>query len=62
MLQLLTILTGAADKALGNREGWAEFNVKPLERGVATHIYASFDPDLEGMLRTNKMKWREIAN
>ncbi|KFZ23638.1 hypothetical protein V502_01881 [Pseudogymnoascus sp. VKM F-4520 (FW-2644)] len=37
----------AADKALGNREGWAEFNVKPLERGVATHIYASFDPDLE---------------
>ncbi|KFY22739.1 hypothetical protein V493_06359 [Pseudogymnoascus sp. VKM F-4281 (FW-2241)] len=37
----------AADRVLGNREGWAEFNIKPLERGVATHIYASFDPELE---------------
>jgi len=36
-----------ADRVLGNKEGWLEFNPKPLERGVATHIYASFDPNLE---------------
>ena len=33
---------------LGNSEGWTkEFSPKPLERGVATHIYASFDPSLK---------------
>ncbi|KAJ5499201.1 Short-chain dehydrogenase/reductase SDR [Penicillium expansum] len=37
----------SADKALGNREGWKEFDTKPLERGVATHIYAAFDPALK---------------
>lgn len=36
-----------ADKSLGNAEGWAEFDFKPLERGVATHIYAAFDPSLK---------------
>jgi hypothetical protein len=44
------ITIGSADKALGNREGWKEFDAKPLERGVATHIYAAFDPALKGML------------
>ncbi|EAW07338.1 putative short-chain dehydrogenase [Aspergillus clavatus NRRL 1] len=38
---------GALDKSLGNREGWQEFDVKPLERGAATHIYAAFDPCLK---------------
>ncbi|RMJ23884.1 short-chain dehydrogenase [Aspergillus sp. HF37] len=36
-----------ADRSLGNREGWSDFNVKPLERGAATHIYAAFDPSLK---------------
>ncbi|THC89900.1 hypothetical protein EYZ11_010632 [Aspergillus tanneri] len=36
-----------ADKSLGNREGWKEFDAKPLERGAATHIYAAFDPSLK---------------
>ncbi|KAK2840531.1 hypothetical protein FQN49_006185 [Arthroderma sp. PD_2] len=35
------------DKALGNAEGWGEFKIKPMERGAATHIYASFDPNLK---------------
>ncbi|TVY17544.1 Short-chain dehydrogenase TIC 32-like protein [Lachnellula arida] len=37
----------SADKTLGNAEGWKEFDAKPIERGVATHIYASFDPNLK---------------
>ncbi|KAJ5348386.1 putative short-chain dehydrogenase [Penicillium brevicompactum] len=36
-----------ADRSLGNREGWKEFEAKPLERGAATHIYAAFDPGLK---------------
>lgn len=39
---------GAADKTLGNREGWGEFKIKTLDQGVATHIYAAFDPGLNG--------------
>ncbi|KAJ6078701.1 hypothetical protein N7467_008454 [Penicillium canescens] len=35
------------DRQLGNREGWAEFNLKTLERGAATHVYAAFDPALK---------------
>lgn len=56
MLLLLTQPTDAADKLLGNREGWQEFNRKPLERGVATHIYASFDPKLQGILFSDTTK------
>lgn len=41
------VTTGSADKALGNWEGWKEFDTKPLERGVATLIYAAFDPALK---------------
>lgn len=37
----------SADKVLGNAEGWKEFDVKPIECGVSTHIYASFDPNLK---------------
>lgn len=47
------VTIGSADKALGNREGWKELDTKPLERGVATHIYAAFDPALKGMLHTD---------
>lgn len=36
---------------LGNAEGWKkEFSPKTLDQGVATHVYASFDPSLKGML------------
>lgn len=39
----------AADKALGNPEGWVtEFNFKSQQRGVATFVYAAFDPSLKG--------------
>jgi len=45
----LTVISEAADKALGNAEGWeTEFNFKSQQRGVATHIYAAFDPSLKG--------------
>lgn len=36
---------------LGNAEGWKkEFSPKTLDQGVATHVYASFDPLIKGML------------
>lgn len=44
------MIIGNADKTLGNAEGWREFNPKTLERGVATHIYAAFDPSIKGTL------------
>ncbi|KAH0523979.1 hypothetical protein TsFJ059_008907 [Trichoderma semiorbis] len=38
----------AADRMLGNSEGWRDdFKFKTLERGVATHIYAAFEPSLK---------------
>ncbi|KAL6899932.1 hypothetical protein GGI43DRAFT_427645 [Trichoderma evansii] len=37
----------AVDKSLGNAEGWADFKWKTPERGVATHIYAAFEPSLK---------------
>ncbi|KAL7961241.1 hypothetical protein V8C34DRAFT_312051 [Trichoderma compactum] len=38
----------AVDRMLGNSEGWRDgFKCKTLERGVATHIYAAFEPSLE---------------
>lgn len=54
------VTIGSADKALGNREGWKELDTKPLERGVATHIYAAFDPALKGMLRTDRQEAENI--
>ncbi|UKZ82633.1 hypothetical protein TrVFT333_010426 [Trichoderma virens FT-333] len=37
-----------ADRQLGNSEGWDDgFDFKPIERGVATHIYAAFEPSLK---------------
>lgn len=40
---------GSIDRAFGNPEGWTKGpNLKPLETGVATHIYAAFDPNLRG--------------
>lgn len=54
------ITIGNADKALGNREGWKELDTKPLERGVATHIYAAFDPALKGMLHTDRREMESI--
>ncbi|KAI1384514.1 NAD(P)-binding protein [Hypoxylon trugodes] len=38
----------AADKALGNPQGWAtSFTFKSQQRGVASHIFASFAPNLK---------------
>ncbi|OTA07746.1 Short-chain dehydrogenase/reductase [Trichoderma parareesei] len=38
----------AADRLLGNAEGWlTEFDFKTPDRGVATHIYAAFEPSLK---------------
>ncbi|KAH8895933.1 NAD(P)-binding protein [Thozetella sp. PMI_491] len=38
----------AADKALGNAEGWnIEFKYKSQQRGIATHVYAAFEPSLK---------------
>ncbi|CAJ2504830.1 Uu.00g122240.m01.CDS01 [Anthostomella pinea] len=37
----------AVDRGLGNREGWAEFKWKTSDEGVATHVYAAFDPALK---------------
>ncbi|KAK3360633.1 hypothetical protein B0T25DRAFT_132121 [Lasiosphaeria hispida] len=37
----------AVDKALGNKEGWSEFNYKSQDQGVATTVFAAFSPALE---------------
>ncbi|KAL7806852.1 putative short-chain dehydrogenase [Trichoderma aethiopicum] len=38
----------AADRLLGNAEGWLTgFDFKTPDRGVATHIYAAFEPSLK---------------
>ncbi|KAK5655185.1 hypothetical protein OQA88_6084 [Cercophora sp. LCS_1] len=37
----------ALDQALGNKEGWAEFEFKSLDQGAATSVYAAFHSDLE---------------
>ncbi|CAG7921042.1 unnamed protein product [Penicillium olsonii] len=36
------------DRQLGNREGWQGFNLKSLDCGAATHVYAAFGPALKG--------------
>ncbi|KAJ5621163.1 hypothetical protein N7510_005147 [Penicillium lagena] len=37
----------SVDKLQGNPEGWKGFSPKTLDQGVATHVYASFDPSLK---------------
>ncbi|KAF8891620.1 hypothetical protein CPB84DRAFT_1374608 [Gymnopilus junonius] len=40
----------AVDYAMGNLEAFhSDMNFKSMERGVATHIYAAFDPNLSGV-------------
>ncbi|KAL8785851.1 MAG: hypothetical protein Q9195_008475 [Heterodermia aff. obscurata] len=40
----------AVDRELGNAEGWsAGFDFKTPARGVATHVYAAFEPTLKGL-------------
>ncbi|KAK3342166.1 hypothetical protein B0T25DRAFT_465405, partial [Lasiosphaeria hispida] len=39
--------TTAADRALGNWEGWSELRVKTQDEGVATHVYGAFHPELK---------------
>ncbi|KAL1879490.1 hypothetical protein Plec18167_003947 [Paecilomyces lecythidis] len=36
-----------ADRTFGNPESWKQYDGKPIERGIATHIYAAFDPSLK---------------
>jgi hypothetical protein len=39
------------DRFLGNFEGWKDsFDYKTPERGVMTHVYAAFEPDLKGKI------------
>lgn len=46
--QVLITLSEAIDKAFGNPEGWAtEFAFKSKQEVAATHVYASFDPNLK---------------
>jgi hypothetical protein len=48
------------DRFLGNFEGWKEsFDYKTLERGVMTHVYAAFEPELKG--RTNVVSMRNFG-
>ncbi|KAJ4288285.1 hypothetical protein N0V88_007477 [Collariella sp. IMI 366227] len=37
----------AADQALGNKEGWKQFDFKTLDQGVATTVFAAFHAGLE---------------
>ncbi|KAI1153714.1 WW domain-containing oxidoreductase [Nemania diffusa] len=37
----------AVDRSLGNKEGWADLKWKTPDQGVATHVYAAFDPNLK---------------
>lgn len=56
VIPILTALgvTEAMDRQLGNGEGWRPFNVKTLECGAATHVYAAFDPELRGMCMSTR--------
>ena len=54
LLALHLWLTGtllvSTDRLLGNKIGWAKgFNPKTHDEGTATHVYASFEPSLNGM-------------
>lgn len=40
----LTSRLAAIDKELGNTEGWAGLRFIEPQHGVATHVYAAFDP------------------
>lgn len=53
---------GAADKALGNKEGWAEFKFKTPEQGVATHVYGAFHPDIQGTFTPADVQDPRIKN
>ncbi|KAI1338295.1 WW domain-containing oxidoreductase [Xylariaceae sp. FL0016] len=37
----------AVDRVFGNKEGWGEFKWKTPDEGIATHVYAAFDPALK---------------
>lgn len=46
---MMTWRAEGVDKELGNKEGFsAGFDFKTPERGVATHVYAAFEPSLKG--------------
>ncbi|KAJ5825922.1 hypothetical protein N7474_003060 [Penicillium riverlandense] len=40
-------LLQSTDKSLGNAEGWKELTFITPDQGVATHVFASFDPNLK---------------
>jgi len=39
-------LLKTSDRAMGNKEGWSEFEFKSPDQGVATTVFAAFSPDL----------------
>ena len=50
---------GRVDREMGNEEGFDTglfFDFKTIQRGVATHIYAAFDPNISGMTRPFAIK------
>ena len=48
---LTDCMIGGFDKELGNSQGdWETFPVKTPSQGVATHVFAAFDPTLKGLL------------
>lgn len=46
-LSLLISTQEAADKIMGNADGWTDFKVKTPEEGAATYVYAAFEPSLQ---------------
>ena len=54
MLRIFVTLE-AIDRELGNTEAFAGgFDYKTPERGVATHIFAAFEPSLRGKSLTQR--------
>lgn len=45
------MILGNVDRSLGNAEGWGKFQVKSLDQGAATHVFAAFEPSLKGQLQ-----------
>lgn len=46
---------------MGNKEGWAEFKMKSADQGVATHVYAAFDPSLKGKSKIDNVHCVTVA-
>lgn len=43
---------------MGNKEGWTDFKLKSADSGVATHVYAAFEPGLSSKWSINYLFMR----